>query len=128
MSENKAWFNSVCELVDQEQNAIMQERGGQYGDSWGECQWLALRATMRKVSGPIDSPEICRAMALAALVDIKYQRLMGGYKEDTPQDLCNYLKGYVVAMREAGNLNTPSKKSGLETAETASSNIVPFFE
>lgn len=68
---------------------IFNERGGQYGDTWRECQFLALKAVARELGITIIDDH-CRAIALAALVDVKYIRLLGGYSDDSLIDGINY--------------------------------------
>lgn len=67
-----------------------RSRGDQYGDTWRHCQHLALRAVLFQVFGLKPTPAQCRAMASAVLVDVKYQRLEGGYTPDHLIDGINY--------------------------------------
>jgi len=64
---------------------IFEERGGQYGDTWGECQFLVMKAIANKFGIKID-PKFYRALATAAFVDMKYARMAGGYREDNLND------------------------------------------
>lgn len=57
-------------------------RGLQYGDTWRDCQWLMLRAVVRRAGmGNLCAAE-CRRIAAAVLCDVKYQRMMGGFNDD----------------------------------------------
>jgi hypothetical protein len=60
---------------------IFEERGGQYGDTWRNCQFLTMKAVAEKYGIKIDS-KFYRALATAAFVDKKYARLEGGYRDD----------------------------------------------
>lgn len=60
-------------------------RGTEYGDTWRNAQWLALRATRDKLG--LNIPDsMLRAVAAAVLYDVKYQRLEGGFKDDSVVD------------------------------------------
>jgi hypothetical protein len=78
--------------------ATFGQRGTEYGDTLADCQWLAMKATAREL-GVIIPDEFLRAIAVAALVDIKYQRLQGGYKDDTVVDGIAYGAVYAEEMR-----------------------------
>lgn len=60
-------------------------RGTEYGDTWRNAQWLALKATRDKLGLSIPDSAL-RAVASAVLVDVKYQRLEGGFKDDSVVD------------------------------------------
>lgn len=60
-------------------------RGTEYGDTWKNAQWLALKATRDKLGLTIPDSTL-RAVAAAVLVDVKYQRLEGGFKDDSVVD------------------------------------------
>lgn len=78
--------------------AVFTERGGQYGDTWKDCQFLVLRAVLSEIGVELDDND-CRAIALASLVDIKHQRFMGGWKEDNIDDGINYAAALAEQMR-----------------------------
>lgn len=69
---------------------IAKERGDQYGDTLKNCQWLKVRAVVRKVLQIPITPAEARLLAIAGLCDVKYQRFEGGYKEDHLDDGINY--------------------------------------
>ncbi len=77
-----------------------RSRGDQYGDTWRDCQHLALRAILFTMWGIKLSDTQCRALASAVLVDVKYQRLEGGYTEDHLIDGINYQAFLADEMRE----------------------------
>ena len=114
MQQNtKPWFNNATETMSGEVAAVMAERGGQNGDSWKDNQQLAMKAVKREIDihgSKITDNQNYRLLALAALVDIKYQRLMGGYKEDTPIDMVNYLYGLAYAVREMKTVKPEQSK------------------
>lgn len=75
------------------------QRGSEYGDTMRDCQWLCLKAVAKKL-GVVIPPEHCRALAIAAMVDIKYQRYQGGYKDDNGVDGIAYSAFLVDEMME----------------------------
>lgn len=75
-------------------------RGAQYGDTWRDCQWLTLRAVSgRLFVGRLTDSE-CRRLAAAVLVDVKHQRMQGGYKDDNLIDGINYAALLAEEMRQ----------------------------
>jgi hypothetical protein len=81
--------------------ATFGQRGTEYGDTWANCQWLAMKATAQEL-GITVPPEFLRALAVAALVDLKYQRLEGGYKDDSVVDAGAYGAFWAEEMRVLG--------------------------
>lgn len=61
------------------------QRGTEYGDTMRDCQWLVIRAVAKQLGVDIP-PDKARAIAIAGMVDIKYQRYQGGYKDDNGVD------------------------------------------
>ena len=89
----EALFTSACRERLNHAIKLVEERGSQYGDTLKDCQWLVMRSVFDLIAeeeGLLDK-ELARALAIAALVDIKYQRFQGGYKEDNVDDGINYL-------------------------------------
>jgi hypothetical protein len=86
-------FNSACKKRLNKAIEIVDQRGQQYGDTLRDCQWLIMRATIEDLfaSCRIFGAGCLRALAIAGLCDIKYQRVQGGYKEDNIDDGINYL-------------------------------------
>lgn len=85
-------------------------RGDQYGDTWRDCQWLKLRAVLFTTLGLKISPAQCRAIALASLGDVKYQRMQGGYAEDHLIDGINYDAALASEMREVYRESAPGNQ------------------
>ena len=88
-------FNSACKKRLNKAIDIVDQRGQQYGDTLRDCQWLMLRATYEQINdmagyGYFLTDESLRALAIAALCDIKYQRFQGGWNEDNIDDGINY--------------------------------------
>jgi len=114
--ESKGWFNDATTEIQAEVTAVMEQRGGEYCDSWGQGEfhntWQAVKdcvsnwglilinAKARKIA--------VRMVALAAMVDVKIARMGGGYKEDTFIDLNNYNLGLVKARREFKQMTNPA--------------------
>jgi len=68
---------------------VFEQRGGSYGDSYKIDQHLALKAILKKFNVEVDD-RILNAIQAAVLVDTKYSRLVGGYKEDSIVDMLAY--------------------------------------
>jgi hypothetical protein len=79
----------------------LRTRGRQYGDTWETCQFLALRAVAKQLKLAIPTSAL-RAIATAALVDLKYERLRGGYNPDHLLDGINYAAYLVGEMSTDG--------------------------
>lgn len=79
--------------------ATFGQRGSEYGDTMKDCQWLALLAAAKALGYTID-PKHARAIAIGGMVDIKYQRFQGGYKDDTAIDGVAYESFWADEMRE----------------------------
>lgn len=82
---NNPLFESHANATIERVRATYSQRGGEYGDTWRNCQWLALKAAARKLGVQIPD-KFLTAIAAAVLVDVKYQRLEGGYKDDSVVD------------------------------------------
>ena len=79
----------------------MQERGGQYSDSWGEdAIWLLTKALIKKYTDKDLSDEELACIGLAVFIDQKYSRFIGGYKHDTALDLVPYLAALVNKVKD----------------------------
>jgi len=78
--------------------STFNERGQQYGDTFAENKLLAVKAVKEvREQDPVNSGanHWDQAESLATLIDIKYHRLLGGYKKDTLVDLINYAAALV---------------------------------
>lgn len=102
----KATFDAAC--------ATFRERGDQYGDTWRDCQWLALRAVIFQMFGLGLKPTTgqCRALAAAALVDVKHQRFQGGWNPDHAIDGINYQALLAEEMRQIWSCKNGLSKPG----------------
>ena len=124
-------FNKLATAGRDAAAAICEQRGAEYRDSWGECQWLTLRAVLEEATARVFTREsgfvvrllpldACRALALAAMVDIKIARFGGGYKADTCDDLVNYiaaLRSQMDALAPEDELNVaPNSGSPIQVA------------
>jgi hypothetical protein len=112
MNTTQPIFETYADLSFGRVRATYAQRGTEYGDSWRNCQWLAMKATCRKLG--IDVPErLLRALAVAALYDVKYQRLEGGYKDDSVIDAMAYGGLWAEEMRrlEKPEIRTPGQES-----------------
>lgn len=79
----------------------MQERGGQYSDSWGEdATWNLTSSIVKKYTGKDLSKEEMACIGLAVFIDQKYSRFLGGYKKDTALDLVPYLAALVEKVKD----------------------------
>jgi glutamate synthase domain-containing protein 1 len=85
-------FVSAATNTLKEVAKTMQERGGQYADTWGaDGCWHLTKAISEKFLEKTLSNEMCKAIALATFIDQKYSRFAGGYKKDTAVDLVSYV-------------------------------------
>jgi hypothetical protein len=85
--------------------AVFCQRGGEYADTWKTCQFLTMKAVAQRLGSHI-SPEHFRALATAAFVDMKYQRMEGGYKDDNVVDGIAY--SAYLAQEMAELLSSPA--------------------
>ena len=99
--------NSSIPLFEQRVTATMKRctdtfrsRGDQYGDTWRDCQHLALRAAIFQMFGLKPNKVQCEALSAGVMVDLKYQRMQGGYDHDHPIDGINYQAYFQDAMME----------------------------
>ena len=78
--------------------ATFNQRGEEYGDTWRDCQWLNLRAVLKELGIEV-SDYALRPIVLAGLVDLKHQRMQGGWKYDNPIDGIAYTAALAEEMR-----------------------------
>lgn len=95
---NKPVFETFANATIDRVKGTYEQRGTEYGDTWGNSQWLALKATCRKLGLQIPESKL-RAVAAAVLFDVKYQRLEGGYKDDSVIDGMAYAGLWAEEMR-----------------------------
>jgi hypothetical protein len=96
--KTKPLFETNAEATLNQVAKTFAERGQQYGDGWRDNQWLAMRAAAHEMGIHLSLNE-CRALAAGAMVDIKYQRLQGGYKEDSVIDGIAYSAYFAKEMQ-----------------------------
>lgn len=78
---------------------IFTERGNEYSDSWRYCRFSTMKSLIRKFG--LNIPEdYLRMLALAAMVDQKYSRQEGGYKDDSMLDGINYQLALAEEVRD----------------------------
>lgn len=86
---------------------VCGQRGAEYGDSYAHNRCVTLNAVKQARKSAIadqTSQQWDLAEELAAMVDIKFCRLEGGYKDDTLLDLINYvaaLKAHMLRLSHA---------------------------
>ena len=99
---------------------IFTQRGAEYSDTWEDGQWLALIAVARRMGIKL-SKEQARRLAAAALFDVKYARLSGGYKEDTVIDAIAYAANFAAeeAENETQPQMVPDRKKSERPPDTA---------
>lgn len=94
-------FISSATSTLKEVAATMQERGGQYCDSWGkDASWLLTRAVIKKYTDIDVNEDALKAIGLAVFIDQKYSRFLGGWKRDTAVDMVPYLAALVDKIRD----------------------------
>jgi hypothetical protein len=97
------YFNAAVDEVLGKAQAISNERGGQYQDSWAleNQQTPFIDNALRVLGLPAMTREQKRILMLASLSDVKISRMLGPYKADTVEDLLNYLAVMKFAIEEA---------------------------
>jgi hypothetical protein len=100
-------FDDLCKRRLGKAISVCEQRGEEYGDTLRNGQWLVSRSVARQLAdwgltmGAINvEPSLARALAIAGLVDIKYQRFEGGYKVDNLDDGINYSAVLAELMHE----------------------------
>lgn len=96
--DNKPTFETFAQATIDRATATFGQRGKEYGDSWANPHTNMLDAVANKL-GVVIPQHAKRAVLLAVLVDVKYNRLCGGYKDDTVLDGINYNAALAEEMR-----------------------------
>lgn len=96
----KPLFEERADRTLDKVRAVYAQRGGEYADTWRTCRFLAMKAVSMKLNLEIRD-EYLRALATAAFVDMKYERLSGGFKDDSIIDGIAYGAFLVDEMDEA---------------------------
>tara|TARA_R110000868_G_scaffold244413_1_gene500709 strand:+ start:254 stop:559 length:306 start_codon:yes stop_codon:yes gene_type:complete len=78
----KPLFEERADRTLDKVRAVYSQRGGEYSDTWRTCRFLAMKAVSMKLGLEIRE-DYLRALATAAFVDMKYERLSGGFKDDS---------------------------------------------
>lgn len=78
-------FESYADATLARTRGTYAQRGTEYGDSWRNAQWLTLKAVCKSLGVKITDEHLI-AIVVAGLCDVKYNRLEGGYKDDTIVD------------------------------------------
>lgn len=96
----KAAFNAAVDTVLEGALKVSDQRGGEYGDTWSlknqHTPFLDAvltqigRGKNAYIASNAYSTEEKRLIMVACLCDVKISRLIGGYKDDTIDDLINY--------------------------------------
>ena len=90
VSRMSALFDSNALETLKKVEAIFTQRGNEYGDTWRNCTFTTLKAVAKELGATIPDHAL-RAVATAAFVDMKYQRMEGGYKSDNIHDGIAYM-------------------------------------
>lgn len=91
-------FQSLADKTLDRVRDTYNKRGKEYGDSLRHCQWLTMMAVAKEYG--VEIPEKARrALALAVMVDIKYQRNEGGFKDDSVIDGIAFASALAEEMR-----------------------------
>jgi hypothetical protein len=105
----KATFNRAVDDAFEKAQAISNQRGGEYQDSWAIANQSThfLNATLRLIdttegypNPTLISKEAKRLIMLASMCDVKISRMLGPYKADTFEDLLNYLAAFMSLSTE----------------------------
>jgi hypothetical protein len=96
---SKPLFETLADATLDKVRDTYAQRGQEYSDTWASVRFVQMEATAKALGLKI-SQEQCRSLALAALVDIKYWRSLGGYKEDNTIDGIAYAAAHASDMRK----------------------------
>ena len=84
-----ALFTELASATLKRCEQTFTERGEQYGDTWRNCRWYAVKAVAQKLGITLNDQQ-ARCIGLAVFVDMKYERMGGGWNEDHLRDGINY--------------------------------------
>jgi hypothetical protein len=91
----KAAFNEAVETTLGACLAVSNQRGTEYEDSWAlENQATRFMDLALRETGDDRGPAAKRILMVASLCDVKVSRTLGPFKEDTLDDLINYLGAF----------------------------------
>ena len=84
-TNGKPVFETFADATLNRVRATYAQRGTEYGDTWKNSQFLMLKAVAKQLG--VEIPDTClRAISAAVLCDVKYQRMEGGFKDDSLVD------------------------------------------
>lgn len=106
---SKPLFEERADRTLDKVRAVYAQRGGEYADTWRTCRFLAMKATAKKL-GLVIHDDFFRALATAAFYDMKYERLSGGYKDDSVIDAIAYGSFWIDEMVDLDGVQ--QKKEG----------------
>jgi hypothetical protein len=96
--KTKPKFETNADATLDRVRATYSQRGGEYADTWGTCRFPVMTSVAKELGISI-SPQYFRALASAALCDMKNERMTGGWKEDNMIDGIAYDAFLVEEMR-----------------------------
>ena len=96
--KTKPKFETNADATLDRVRATYSQRGGEYADTWGTCRFHVMTSVAKEL-GSIIEPQHFRALASAALCDMKNERMTGGWKEDNMIDGIAYDAFLVEEMR-----------------------------
>lgn len=130
-SPPKHTFNKAADNTIARANSISSQRAGEYNDSWSLEQlntpWLDNLMRDFPSTPVMHEREYKRLIVMASMIDIKISRLGGGWKDDTPLDLINYIAAY-TDLRNKFNERFMIKTQAAHPEQHAASNQVPLYE
>lgn len=110
--------------------SILEERGNQYEDSWGDQNMVTLftKTILGRKRYAIVPERLAtarqRLLLLAAQIDIKLSRLIGPWRSDTAIDLVNYLAVFAT-LRESFERELSEANATHTQAQNGSSEMSP---
>lgn len=109
-------FERTAELGHKKVRATYSQRGQEYGDTVQLNNWLILKGVMRELGFPEPSDQECRFIFGSAMLDVKYWRNLGGYKEDSIVDGNAYSSHFLGEIELNGGLSPQSVRDSREAA------------
>lgn len=94
-----ALFDKYADATLERVKKTYSGRGEEYGDTMRDCQWLTMRAVAQRLGVALPA-KYARVIAIAGLLDLKYQRMQGGYKDDNLVDHGAYAAFVAQEMKE----------------------------
>lgn len=82
---SKPLFETRADSTLDKVRAIYADRGTSYSDTWRTCRFTNMKAVAKQLGLTIDE-RFFRALCAAGFVDMKQERMSGGWKEDNMID------------------------------------------